>query len=152
MLLEFRVSDPMQQNDTIVEYSENKQTIQSVMLDLGVRYDLLSLPHVKVSLGTGFGLGYIAGLKNEFNVSTYYNGILQKSQMETPGELNNVNRWYGQWLGNLSVGYYPTERLGFILNGQYNAGLTSIRDGGSANGPLTFLHSFSLSAGISNSF
>src|SRR5678816_468218 len=94
MLLEFRVSEQMHQDDTIVEYSENEQTIHSVMLDLGVRYDLLTLPHVKVSLGTGFGLGYIAGLKNAFNVSTYYNGILQKSQMETPDELNDVNRWY----------------------------------------------------------
>jgi hypothetical protein len=152
MLLEFRVSEQMHQNDTIIEYSQNEQTIQSVMLDLGVHYDLLTLPKVKISLGTGFGLGYMAGLKNEFNVSTYYNGILQKNQMETPDQLNNVKRWYGQWLGNLNVGYYPTERLGMILSAQYNTGLTSIRDGGSTNGPLTFLHSFSLSAGISTSF
>jgi hypothetical protein len=152
MLLEFRASDQMHQNDTIVEYTNIEQTIHSVMLDLGIHYDLLTLNHVKISLGTGFGLGYIAGLKNEFIVSTYYNGALQKNQMETPDQLNNVKRWYGQWLGKLNIGYYPTERLGIILSAQYNAGLTSIREGGSANGPLTFLHSFGLSAGVSNSF
>ena len=152
MQLEFRASDQMHQNDTIVEYTNIEQVIHSLMLDLGIHYDLLTLNHVKISLGTGFGLGYMAGLKNEFNVSTYYNSILQESQMETPDQLNNVKRWYGQWLGNLNIGYYPSDRLGIILRAQYNAGLTSIRDGGSANGPLTFLHSFGLSAGVSNSF
>lgn len=152
MLLEFRASEQMQQNDTIVEHTSIKQVIQSAMLDLGIHYDLLTLNQVKISLGTGFGLGYMAGLKNEFNVSTYYNGILQESQMETPDHLNNVKRWYGQWLGKVNIGYYPTDRLGIILSGQYNVGLTSIREGGSANGPLTFLHSFGLSAGVSNSF
>lgn len=152
MLLEFRAIDQMQQNDTIVEYTNIEQVIHSVMLDLGVHYDLLTLNHVKISLGTGFGLGYIAGLKNEFNVSTYYNGIFQESQMETPDHLNMVNSWYGQWLGNLNIGYYPSDRLGIILRAQYNAGLTSIRHGGNANGPLTFLHSFGLSAGVTNTF
>ena len=152
MLLEFRAIDQMHQNDTIVEYTNIEQVMHSVMLDLGIHYNLLTLNHVKISLGTGFGLGYMAGLKNEFNVSTYYNGILQESQMETPDELNMVKRWYGQWLGNLNIGYYPTDRLGIILCAQYNTGLTSIRDGGNANGPLTFLHSFGLSAGVSNSF
>jgi len=152
MQLEFRAIDQMHQNDTIVEYTSIKQVIHSVMLDLGLHYDLWTFNHVKISLGTGFGLGYMAGLKNEFNISTYYNGILQENQMETPDHLNNVKRWYGQWLGNLNIGYYPTDRLGIILRAQYNAGLTSIRDGGSANGPLTFLHSFGLSAGVSNNF
>jgi len=152
MQLEFRAIDQMHQNDTIVEYTSIKQVIHSVMLDLGLHYDLWTFNHVKISLGTGFGLGYMAGLKNEFNISTYYNGILQENQMETPDHLNNVKRWYGQWLGNLNIGYYPTDRLGIILRAQYNAGLTSIRDGGSADGPLTFLHSFGLSAGVSNNF
>ncbi len=152
MQLEFRAIDQMHHNDTIIEYTNIEQVMHSVMLDLGIHYDVLTLNHVKISLGTGFGLGYMAGLKNEFNVSTYYNGILQESQMETPDHLNKVKRWYGQWLGNLNIGYYPTDRLGIILSAQYNAGLTSIRDGGSANGPLTFLHSFGLSAGVSNSF
>ncbi len=152
MQLEFRAIDQMHQNDTIVEYTNIEQVMHSVMLDLGLHYNLLTLNHIKISLGTGFGLGYMAGLKNEFSVSTYYNGILQDNQMETPDHLNKVKRWYGQWLGNLNIGYYPTDRLGVILCAQYNAGLTSIRDGGSANGPLTFLHSFGLSAGVSNSF
>lgn len=152
MQLEFRAIDQMHQNDTIVEYTKIEQVMHSIMLDLGLHYNLLTLNHFKISLGTGFGLGYMAGLKNEFSVSTYYNGILQDNQMETPEHLNMVKKWYGQWLGNLNIGYYPSDRLGIVLSAQYNAGLTSIRDGGSANGPLTFLHSFGLSAGVSNSF
>ena len=84
MQLEFRAIDQMHHNDTIIEYTNIEQVMLSVMLDLGIHYDVLTLNHVKISLGTGFGLGYMAGLKNEFNVSTYYNGILQESQMETP--------------------------------------------------------------------
>jgi hypothetical protein len=152
MLLEFRVSDQMHENDTVVEYTTIEQTFQSVMLDLGVQYDVLTLGDFKISLGTGLGLGYRAGLKNAFNVSTYHNDILQKNEMETPDYLNMVNRWHLQWLGNVNFTYYPTRRLGIILATQYNTGLTSIRDGGSANGPLTFLHAFSLSAGVTHSF
>ena len=152
MLLEFRVSGEMHENDTVVEYTTIEQTFQSAMLDLGIHYDVLTLGNFKVSLGTGLGLGYRTGLKNAFNVSTYHNNILQKSEMETPDYLNMVNKWHLQWLGNVNLTYYPTRRLGIVLASQYNAGLTSIRNGGSANGPLTFLHAIHLSAGVTQTF
>jgi hypothetical protein len=151
-MLDFRMSGNMQENDTIVEYTTIEQTFQSVMLDLGIHYDLVTLGDFKVSLGTGLGLGYRSGLKNVFNYSTYHDDILQKTEMETTDYLLNVNRWHLQWLGKVNLAYYPTKRLGIILATQYNAGLTSIRNGGTANGPLTFLNAFSLSAGVSHSF
>jgi hypothetical protein len=152
MMLDFRMSGNMQENDTIVEYTTIEQTFQSVMLDLGIHYDLVTLGDFKVTLGTGLGLGYRSGLKNVFNVFTYYNDILQKKEMETSDYMYNVNRWHLQLLGNVNLAYYPTKRLGIILSTQYNGGLTSIRGGGSDNGPLTFIHAFSLSAGISHGF
>jgi hypothetical protein len=152
MMLEFRVNDQMHENDTVNEIATIEQTFQSVMLDLGIHYDALTLGDFKVSLGTGLGIGYRAGLKNAFNVSTYHNDLLQKNEMETSDYLNMVNRWHLQWLGNVNLTYYPTRRLGIVLASQYNAGLTSIRDGGTANGPLTFLHAISLSAGATHTF
>ncbi len=150
--LEFRVTDQMEEEDVLEEYTTIEQTLQSVMMDLQVRGTILTVKNLRISLGTGLGLAYRSGLKNTFNVSTYHNNILQKTQTEAPDHLTNVRRWYAQWLGNINLEYHLTNRFGFILATQYNRGLTSIRHTPNTTGPLTFVHAFSVSAGLTHNF
>ena len=151
-LLEFRVSGQMAENDVMVQYTTIKQTLQCVVLDLGIHYNIFTKKGFSVSLGTGLGLGYRSGIKNDFNVSTYHNDILQKTQTETPDYLNNLQHWYGQAIGNATFEYHPSNGIGYILVAQYNAGLTSLRNDGTSSSPLTYLHAFGLSAGVTHGF
>jgi hypothetical protein len=150
--LEFRVTDQMNEEDVMTEHTTIEQTLQSVRLDLQLQGTMLTINNFTVSLGTGLGLAYRSGLKNTFNVSTYHNNILQKTQTEAPDHLTNVRRWYVQWLGSLNLEYTITDRFGFIFSSQYARGLTSIRNTPNTNGPLTFVHAFSISAGLTRTF
>lgn len=150
--LEFRVTDQMEEEDVLEEYTTIEQTLQCVMMDLQIRGTILTLNNLRISLGTGLGLAYRSGLKNTFNVSTYHNNILQKTQTEAPDHLANVRRWYVQWLGNINLEYSITNRFGVIMATQYNRGLTSIRNTPNTTGPLTFVHAFSVSAGLTHNF
>jgi hypothetical protein len=151
-MIGFRVSDEMQQNDIISEYTSMKQNLHIVHLDLGLGYQVISIDRFDISIGAGLGLGYLAGLKNDFSISCYHNGELQNSQTESPKNLSDSQKWYGQAIGKINVMYHLNSNTGLMLESQYRSGITSLRRGTEVNGSQTYIHALGLSVGLSHSF
>lgn len=151
-MLEFRVNDQMEDNDVINEYTAMKQKLHTLNLDLIVGYKVLNVGKFDLSVGAGVSVGYLVGLKNDFKMSCFYNGMKQSSQQLSPDQLDDTQKWYGQALGNISIGYQLSDRFSVMLQSQYRTNFTSLRRGTEANGSQTYLHAFSLSAGVGYTF
>lgn len=151
-MLAFRVSDQMHENDILSEYTTMKQELHTVHLDVSLSYKVLSINKLDLSIGAGLGVGYLAGLKNDFNVSCFHNGELQSSWTEAPKTLNDTQKWYGMAIGKMNIKYHLTNRLSLLLEAQYRGGISSLRRGNELNGSQTYLHAFGVSAGFSHSF
>lgn len=151
-MLGFRVSDEMHENDVIKEVTSMKQKMHVVHLDVSLRYEILSIHRFSFSAGAGLGVGYLAGLNNDFKVSCYHDGKLQGSQTETPGKLTHSQRWYSHAIGKLDIGYQVSDRTSIRLEALYRSGLTSLRRGTEVNGSQTYIHALGLSVGFTQQF
>ncbi len=151
-MLAFRVSDQMQENDIINEYTTMNQKLHTVHFDMNIKYKILSLNRFDLSLGAGLGVGYLAKLENNFNISCYHNGQLQSTRTETPKNLSQTQKWYGQAIGKINIEYHLTDQLGLILETQYRSGISSLRRGTETNGSQTYIHAVLLSAGLTHTF
>ncbi len=151
-MLSFRISDQMEENDIIKEYTSMKQKLNTVHFDLSLGYKILSLDRFDFSLGAGLGVGYLGGLKNEYSISGYHNAVLQSTTTENPNRLSDSQKWYGQAIGKINITYHLTDHLGLLLESQYRGGINRMRRGTEDNGSQTYIHAFTFSAGLSHSF
>jgi hypothetical protein len=150
--INFRVSDQMAENEMIEEHIEIRQTLKTMQMNLGLNALLIDTRRIDISVGAGAGLAYTAWLDNEFNVSLYYEGRLHHHQMEFTDHMDNVMKLQLLGYSHIGLTYYANDRLGVLIQGGYQSGLTSLRNASKSNGSQTYLHAIRLSLGITKAF
>lgn len=136
----FDVSDP--NIDQVDNKTNIKQVYQFYNTSLGLEYSVLHKNKLKVNIGTGTGLSYLANVNQHLDVNVS-NG--EKSLFEDRIAISStkeMNRFSVFTLGTVSINYSITPKIDLGLNNQYCFGLTSVRKINSLNDPKTFNESF----------
>lgn len=144
----FRVSQDMRQNCLVEEFTQVRQKLDVVTLSAGAKYRLIDQPKYGIYVGAGLGVNAITFLRNEFDVSLVMASTLRHNYRDVTYDMDGLNRVYAT--GSLSAGfnYKINDRLSFNLEGQYNKGLTSIRDSWPNSGPNTFVQNVASNIGL----